>query len=284
MTYEEYVNLVTLQQSITSIDFGDSPEDGDTTVLPEFTGGNANLFPDEFSGRHGETIKSAAEKINSNFTSLMSFIAGYKSLLEDAIFKKRNIYYNIDSSSVSSTLSSGYPAYYSNALSAYAPCTTSIINNDVDVLGIYIFRDDAHRIYTHGYIDSISTGLSAGYTYGLLNTNDIQLYKLQDSYSYIIEDNIIPIYKAVSDTDAILLPYRPIGNYSAMPSKQTSITIDNANISISLNMSDLSGRSTYIDDINTSIVFAPSGNEAGTIIESIGSSIVISTDYQPEPP
>jgi hypothetical protein len=234
MTYDEYVDLISLRQSIERIDFGDDPEAGDVTVLPKFTGGDATLYPDEFSGRHGETIESAALKINTGLSTLVPFITGFRGLLENS-FNKQNLYYPIENNLISPTLSSGMPVYYNSTLSAYNPCTVDIINNDVDMLGVYLFHDNEHRIYTNGYITGLSgldsnlMTLTAGTTYGLVSagasqslfehvtgTYDpaVQLYPLTDSYSYIINDSIIPIYKAVSKAAAIIIPYRFIDEYS----------------------------------------------------------------------
>jgi hypothetical protein len=226
MIYDDYADLVTLHRSISSIDFGDSPEDGDKFRLPQFTGGNANLYPDEFSGRHGETIPSAGKKINGNFASLLVFLEKYRVHISDAI-GKQSIFIDIDDSELSG-VSEGMCVYQNPTSGKYEPYTLDLYKSTGKYMtGVYLKRNagipnepnlEFHRIYTHGYIHNISNeSLRPGKTYGLDIIGISTPRPQATSYNYIIRDNIIPVFKAVSTTDGILIANRPIGDDIVYP-------------------------------------------------------------------
>jgi hypothetical protein len=207
MTYDEYANISLLQQSLTSIDFGDSPEDGDPTILPQFTGGDPQLYPQEFTGRAGESLPSAAAKINGNFATLVPYLTAYRSYISDNI-GKRALYYDIPPGELDSNVQSGMCVYQHNG--KYHPYSVSILNSsDTYHAGLYISMLNIHRIYTHGYIENVGT-VEPGKTYGLDNNTITVPRPLAVSYNYLNSRDIIPIFRAITTTDCILIPSKII--------------------------------------------------------------------------
>ena len=208
MGYNSYNDIASLISTLSGIDFGDAPEDGNLAYNPLFTGGNANLFPDEFSGRHGEEIPSAGEKINGNFSILLEFISSYRTFIADTV-GKRSLYFDITANQVDSTLQTNQVVYLDSG--TYKPYTININKTrDIYAAGLYIRRGNIHRIYTHGYVNDISSSLVPGKTYGLIGIDESTPKPLVNGYAHIINQDIIPVYRTVSTADGILIPYRPL--------------------------------------------------------------------------
>lgn len=206
MSYSLYANIENLIQSLSSIDFGDAPEDGNIYTLPNFTGGDATLYPDEFSGRHGEGISSAGRKLNSNFSTIIPFLTAYRSYISDTI-GKRSLYYDINSTDLDTSIQSNQVVYIKEGI--YHPYTIDQYS-DTFYSGIYMKRGHIHRIYTHGYISDITNTLTPGKTYGLATSNNSEPEVLATGFNHVISNDIIPIYRAITSSDAIIIPYRPI--------------------------------------------------------------------------
>lgn len=205
--YNSYNDIASLVNALATIDFGDNPEDGVLTNIPQFTGGDADLFPYEFSGRHGEGIPSAGDKINGNFSKLQEFLSAYRTFIADTV-GKRSLYFDISASQIDPSVSSNQLVYIVNNM--YVPYTLKVnkVTNEY-AAGLYIKRGNIHRIYTHGYVNDIDT-LIPGKTYGIMSNASPTPQPFPNGAAHIVNQDIIPVYRAVSPTDGILLPYRPL--------------------------------------------------------------------------
>lgn len=197
----------TLTSGISAIDFGDRPEDGNGRVLPAFTGGSPDLFPEEHDGRVGESIKTVGVKINENFNTIYDAITGVYSYVDNLeLLANSRVEINIQSNSIDTSVQPGMCVYI-DSTGMYKPFTYAEQYTETYV-GVYVQNDILHSIYTNGYASNIGAGLIGGTTYGLLSGNNSPFpVAVDDSYSYICNDSFIPIFRAINDTDGILLSH-----------------------------------------------------------------------------
>jgi hypothetical protein len=197
----------TLTSSFSAIDFGDLPEDGNPFLQPNFTGGNPVLFPEEHDGRVGESIKTAGYKINNNFTTIVDTITGLYGYVSNLkLLTNDKLEYSVSRDSIDSSVGPGMCVYVDGS-GIYKPFTYSD-RYDKTCIGVYMQDGILDLIYTNGYASNINTTLSAGNTYGLLSgSNSAIPERVDDSYSYICNDAYIPIFRAVNETDGILLSH-----------------------------------------------------------------------------